>query len=60
MATAVELIEYLQTLPPETEIQVLERYSNAFSTDTRWEPLEIAEHSDTLFLCEGILYLGED
>ena len=32
MTTAKELIEYLKTIPEETQIRVLERYENGYST----------------------------
>lgn len=60
MCKVSELIEYLQALPPDTEVEVLERYIGSYATDTRWESLELGDCSDTCFFANGTLYLGED
>ena len=52
MTTVTELIAYLQTLPPETTVEVLEEVSVEYSTFVSWEPLtlpsEFLDFSDTL------------
>lgn len=72
MTTARELIEYLSTLPPDTEIEVLEAYRAHYDTITRWEPLELGPYSNTMDLIrfdrvaeshpyhgKTVLFLGE-
>lgn len=72
MTTAQQMIDYLSTLPPDTEIEVLERYTCGYETGTRWVPLELGPYSDTMDLicfdtaAEGhpyhgktVLFLGE-
>ena len=41
MTTITEFIEYLQTLPPETEISVVRGYDCGYSTCTEEVPLDI-------------------
>ena len=52
MTTVSELITYLQTLPPETIVEVLEEESVEYSTLVTWTdltlPSEFPDFSDTL------------
>ena len=52
MTTVTELIAYLQTLPPETTVEVLEEESVHYSTFVSWTdltlPSEFPDFSDTL------------
>ncbi len=42
MATTIkEFIEYLKTLPPDTEVGVICGYTSGYSYDTKEVPLEI-------------------
>ncbi len=44
MATTIkEFIEYLKTLPPDTEVGVICGYTSGYSYDTKEVPLEIDE-----------------
>lgn len=47
MCRVDKLIEYLQTLPPETEVNVLEIGSSGYEMTHKWVPLELGEYSDT-------------
>lgn len=46
--TVKELKTYLETLPEETEVEVLVEKSGHYQTYTQFEPLEIGPYSDTL------------
>jgi hypothetical protein len=52
MTTVTELIIYLQTLPPETTVDVLENESYGYSTLITWTGLKLPttypDFSDTL------------
>lgn len=52
MTTVSELIAYLQTLPPETTVDVLEEDCTGYSTFVTWTdltlPSEFPDFSDTL------------
>lgn len=59
MTTVAELIAYLQTLPPETTVDVLEEESSGYSTFVSWTDLTLpTEHSygssDTLEFSRAI------
>jgi ABC-type molybdate transport system permease subunit len=59
MTTVTELIAYLQTLPPETTVDVLEEISAGYSTFVSWADLTLpTEHSydcsDTLDFSKAI------
>ena len=58
MTTAAELIKYLETLPPETSIQVLKQNSIGYETWTTWVDLDFPQHA---YFSElgGYLELGE-
>lgn len=43
--TIADLIEYLQTLPPKTPVNVLEEYTSGYQTTTRWVDLNLPEAS---------------
>lgn len=68
MTTAQQLIDYLTTLPPDTEIEVLEAYSRHYDTCTMWVPLDLNHpYSDSMDLIafgggpykgKTILFLG--
>jgi len=46
MTTVSELITYLQTLPPETTVDVLSEDSSGYSSYCHWVDLELpTEHS---------------
>ncbi len=46
MATTIkEFIEYLKTLPPDTEVGVICGYTSGYSYDTKEVPLEIDENT---------------
>ena len=72
MTTVAELIDYLTTLPPDTEIEVLERYHCHYETSTRWVALELGPYSGTMDLItwpaeargayagKTVLFLGEE
>lgn len=48
MATAAELIAYLQALPPETEVSVLRTYWCEYDIDVGFTDLDLGEHCDVL------------
>ena len=59
MTTAAQLIEYLQTLPPDTSIQVLKECHAHFETWTKWVDLDLSSGSN--FSERGeYLELGEE
>jgi hypothetical protein len=76
MATAAELIEYLKTIPPDTEVEVLQEDRDGWITSTRWVSLALGDFSDTVFFADyandtcvketshyfgkKVLFLGED
>ena len=72
MTTAREMIDYLSTLPPNTEIEVLERYSAGYETGTRWVALELGPYSNSMDLLtwppeaphayagKTVLFLGDE
>lgn len=60
MCTTKELIAYLQTLPENTEVEVLQQYYSNWDTSTRWVPLDIKEYSNNCNKYTDTLYLGED
>ena len=60
MCTAKELIVYLQTLPEDTEVEVLEEYSRTWDLGVRWVALDIKEYSNNCNKYADILCLGED
>ena len=65
MTTAASLITYLQTLPPETPIKVLEEITVGYNTTTKWVDLNITnpDLSDTAYYNEDPkmgLYLGSN
>jgi hypothetical protein len=41
MTTVADLIAYLQKLPPDAKIEVLEEVTVEYSTYTRWVPLQL-------------------
>jgi hypothetical protein len=69
MTTTKQLIEFLQKLPPDTEVQVLKEVSRGYQTATMFDPLELPA-GDPLTDCTNtcdvlsiagtghILYLG--
>ncbi|OHD27936.1 MAG: hypothetical protein A2Y38_07275 [Spirochaetes bacterium GWB1_59_5] len=66
MTTAHQMIDYLTTLPPDTEIEVLEAYRSHYDTCTRWVPLDLNHpYSDSMDLiaftnvAEGHPYRGK-
>jgi hypothetical protein len=57
MTTAVQLIEFLQKLPPDTEIDVVTELHRGYESYTRWEslvlPKEIDGQTDTCNFISG-------
>ena len=51
MTTVVELITYLQTLPPETTVDVIYEDTSGYSSYCRWVDLELP--SESSFTYEG-------
>ena len=45
MTTAEQLIAYLQTLPKNTQIQVVKEVSGDYWTSTSWVDLELDNHT---------------
>lgn len=60
MCTAKELITYLQTLPSDMEVEILQKFDGNYYTGTKWESLELGAYSDSCNVYTDILYLGED
>ncbi len=67
MASAKELIEFLQKLPPNTEIEVLQSYDYNYSSLTKEVPLDLTEYSGNFDIYNEtedrnykILVLGEN
>lgn len=58
MCTAKELIVYLQTLPEDTEVEVLEECSRIWDLGVRWAALDIRGYSDNCNRYSNTLYLG--
>jgi len=52
MTTAADLITYLTTLPPDTEIEVLEAYRRHYDTCTKWVALDLDTYSDNMDLID--------
>ncbi len=48
-ATAGELIEFLKTLPPDTQVEVLREYTSGYNTCTEWVPLNLGEYSPNVW-----------
>ena len=46
MTTVKELIEYLKSIPLDTELRVLVSYDCGYSTCTKFEPLVIEGNTD--------------
>ena len=46
MTTVAQLIDYLQTLPPQTEVEVMVEHSRDYSTSVISVPLDINQNSD--------------
>jgi hypothetical protein len=70
MTTTKQLIEFLQKLPPDTEVQVLREVSRGWQSTTVFDPLQLpagdpltdcTDNCDVLTIANGnpILYLGE-
>jgi len=64
-ATAASLIAYLQTLPADTPIKVLEETTIGYSTTTKWVDLDITnpDLSSTVYYNNNPkmgLYLGSN
>jgi hypothetical protein len=63
MSTVTELITYLQTLPPETTVDVLNEDSSGYSSYCHWVDLELPtehfhESSDSLDFFSGSGKIG--
>jgi hypothetical protein len=58
MTTAAELIAYLQTLPPATQIQVLREVTHGYSCYAEWCDLDLKQHADFIDVVEPFLQLG--
>lgn len=56
MATVTEFIAYLQTLPGETTIEVLEEDCTGYSTFVSWTDLTLP--SDPSYGCADTLYFS--
>ncbi len=56
---AAQLINYLKTLPPETEIKVLQEYCCDYMIGTNWEFLNPDEHVEFHERAKT-LYLGQN
>lgn len=53
MTTATQLIKFLQTIPPETEIEVLTEKQSAWSSYTEFTPLDLnMATSDNAYLLD--------
>lgn len=46
MTTVRELIDYLETLPDDTEVRVLKETACMYEVSTRFVPLKIDENTD--------------
>lgn len=60
MTTAAQFIEYLKTLPPDTEIKVVNVYDGAWCQLSENVDLNLDEHSDNCSLYDHQLFLGND
>ena len=60
MTTVAQFIEYLKTLPPEMEVQVLELYDGQWCQESRMTDLDLTEYSDNcnVYGAKDTLYLG--
>lgn len=45
-STVHELIEYLKTLPPDTELRVVTTYDCGYETCAKFVPLKVSENVD--------------
>lgn len=63
MTTAQQLIDYLKTLPPETEVSVLREDNRSWSTYTEWADLNLEPYGGNVdyFSTGGkhYLFMGE-
>jgi hypothetical protein len=50
VTTITEFIEYLKTLPPDTDVRVLREYTIGYDTGTEYVPLEIGVNTDFIDL----------
>lgn len=71
MTTAKQLIEFLQKLPPDTEVKVLQEKQVSYNAATVFVPLELPAGDPltdctntygvlTIDKCAPILYLGQN
>jgi len=44
MTTVAQFIDYLKTLPPETQIRVLEERTRNWETTTQWANLDVNDN----------------
>lgn len=59
MTTVVQFIEYLKTLPPNMDVQVLELYDGAWCQESRTSNLDLDKYSDNVYVTKDTLYLGK-
>ena len=62
MTTVKELIEYLKTIPEDTEVEVLKQYDGYYSSHSWFEPLDLkfgVYYSRGSANCKPYLQLGE-
>jgi len=58
MCKVSQLIEYLQGLPPDTDIKVIEMESHSWHDEPVWKDLDIDDYSDNMNVINDCLYLG--
>lgn len=60
MTTVRQLKAYLETLNPETKVEVVEVYSGSWCQESRNAALDLGEYSDNCNVYGDTLYLGKD
>lgn len=62
MTCVADLISYLQTLPPETEVKVLNAFYTSWSTCVEFSDIDISTMSENVEYHESTntLYLGSE
>jgi hypothetical protein len=59
MTTVKELKEFLETLPEDMSVEVLEEYASGWEVSTRWVSLELDTYCSNCCVYGGALYIGE-
>jgi len=59
MTTVAEFITYLETLPSETTVEVLQEYTGSYYTSTCYVDLDLGKYSENCDLLGTTLHLGD-